>query len=101
MRQLSSVVDGVLAVVGLAEHHLVALLLTSDNEVSNLIITCSENTVLVKTEVESHVCFLASLFVPTFPDFLGVHFESESIRHSLEFPSAFNGTTTHSSGIVD
>jgi hypothetical protein len=98
---LTGIVDGVLAVVGLAEHNLVALLLTSDDELANSVTAGSEDTVLVIAEVELHVLLLAALLVPTFPDFLGVHLKSESVRHALEVPFTLDGTTIDSSGVVD
>lgn len=90
-----------LAVVGLTEHDLVALLLSSDDEFSNSITTGSEDTVVVNAEVELHVLLLATLLIPAFPDFLGVHLKSESIRHALEVPFTLDGTTIDSSGVVD
>jgi len=99
--KLSIIVNSVSTVVGLAEHNIVALLLTSDNEMSNLVITSAEDTILIKTEVESHIRSLTILFIPSRPNFRSVHGELKISLHALKTPLSSNDTTLESASVVD
>jgi hypothetical protein len=83
MSKLTVVVNSVSTVVSLAEHDVFTLLLSSDDEVSNFVVTGTEDTALINAEVEFHVGLVASLLVPSTPDFCRVHGELKISVHTL------------------
>jgi hypothetical protein len=86
--------------ISLAEHDILSLLLSSNDEVSNWIIASSEDSVLIEIEVESHVSLVTSLLVPAVPDLSLVHGQLEVTGHALKIPLASDGTTLKSSTVV-
>ena len=86
--------------VGLLELDHLSLLLSSDDEVADLVSSGSEDSILVDAEVELHVLLIASLLIPAAPQFLRVHLESEAVAHALELPPALDDTAVESAGVV-